>query len=147
MKTEVQRAQHRERNRRYRERMRAEGRKRNPPTPEAREQKNQRRRELWAVYGREWRLRTIYRMEPGDYDRMLAAQGGVCAICLEPPPSGKFLDVDHDHSCCPGEGARTRTCGKCVRGLVCRSCNSALHLLDNPAKRARAMVYLGLMQA
>ncbi len=30
--------------------------------------------------------------------------------------------VDHDHACCPGD----RSCGACVRGIICHSCNSAL---------------------
>jgi hypothetical protein len=41
------------------------------------------------------------------------------------------LVVDHDHTCCPVD---SRSCGKCVRGLICRTCNSAAGLLyDNPA--------------
>lgn len=142
--TEDQRQRHREANRRYRDRRKAAGLVRRPPSPEARERKNQRTRDLRVTYGREWRLRTIYRMSPGDYDRMLAEQGGGCAICLREPAEGTYLDVDHDHRCCVGEGARTRTCGKCVRGLVCRSCNSALHLLEDAEKMARALTYLGL---
>lgn len=45
------------------------------------------------------------------------------------------LVVDHDHLCCPGE----QSCGRCVRGLICRRCNSALGLLENDAGRARAV--------
>lgn len=59
-------------------------------------------------------------LTPGQYDDMLAAQGGVCKICHRPPPKGKHLHVDHDHSCCP---PRTKLCGKCVRGLLCQTCN------------------------
>lgn len=37
--------------------------------------------------------------------------------------------IDHDHRCCPGE----RSCGQCVRGIVCRACNNAMpHTLDTP---------------
>lgn len=68
---------------------------------------------------------------PQTYDDMLAAQGGVCRGCDRPPADGQPLHVDHDHACCPQAG---RSCGKCIRGLLCRSCNTALGLLsDNPA--------------
>lgn len=42
--------------------------------------------------------------------------------------------VDHDHTCCPGE----RSCGKCVRGWLCRSCNVAEGNLPTP-ETARAL--------
>lgn len=45
-----------------------------------------------------------------QYDKMLAAQGGKCAICKRPPKSRR-LAVDHDHKT-----------GK-VRGLLCFRCN------------------------
>lgn len=58
-------------------------------------------------------LRVNYGITPADYDRMLAEQGGKCAICLE--PSGeKHFSVDHCH-----------TTGK-VRSLLCRKCNTGL---------------------
>lgn len=37
--------------------------------------------------------------------------------------------VDHDHKCCAGN----RSCGKCIRGLLCRQCNLLLGVAkDNP---------------
>ena len=45
-----------------------------------------------------------------DYERLLADQGGVCAICKRPPKKRR-LHVDHDHAT-----------GK-VRGLLCFTCN------------------------
>lgn len=64
-----------------------------------------------------------------DYDAMLLAQGGVCAICAG--PGGKYgLHVDHCH-----------TTGK-VRGLLCTKCNGALHYLENIAWREAAESYL-----
>lgn len=48
-----------------------------------------------------------------DYARMLAGQGGGCAICGAPPKTRR-LHVDHDHK----TGA--------VRGLLCFRCNRAL---------------------
>lgn len=60
-----------------------------------------------------------YGMTLEDYEMLLSEQTGVCAICSKPPIAGKRLAVDHDHACCPGEGS----CGKCVRGLLCLTCN------------------------
>ena len=49
-----------------------------------------------------------------EYDRMLAEQGGRCAICRRRPTQGISLHVDHEH--------RTKR----VRGLLCFRCNNAL---------------------
>lgn len=49
--------------------------------------------------------------------------------------SRESLQLDHDHSCCPRTAGVSRSCGKCVRGWLCRSCNLALGLLqENPRK-------------
>lgn len=76
---------------------------------------------------------------PQDYDAMLAAQGGVCKGCGR-LPDGRALQVDHDHACCPEAG---RSCGQCIRGLMCFSCNTVLgHVADNPALLRRLASYL-----
>ena len=50
------------------------------------------------------------------------------------------INVDHDHSCCPGQG----TCGDCVRGLLCRGCNRAIGSFGESRENvARALAYLG----
>ena len=59
-------------------------------------------------------LRAKYGMTPEDYNAMLLAQGGGCAICAAPEPDGQSLHVDHDHA----TGA--------VRGLLCFNCNAGL---------------------
>ena len=82
----------------------------------------------------------------GQYDAMLAAQGGVCAICRKAETridkaSGRVisLGVDHDHACCPGQ----RSCGECVRGLLCDSCNSGIgRLKDSVEIVTAALAYL-----
>jgi len=61
------------------------------------------------------------------YQAMLAGQGGVCAICGEPPKT-KRLAVDHDHECCPP--IKDGCCGKCIRGLLCLQCNTKLGWLE-----------------
>jgi hypothetical protein len=73
-----------------------------------------------------------------DYESILLKQGGGCAICgtLEAGGRGKF-HIDHDHSCCPTE----KTCGKCVRGVLCAHCNTKLGMLESDWKE-KAEAYL-----
>lgn len=66
-------------------------------------------------------LRKAYKLSEEQYGVLLERQGGLCAICKQPPKKN-LLHVDHDHSCCPGK----QSCGKCIRGLLCVSCNSKL---------------------
>ncbi len=79
-----------------------------------------------------------FKMTPEMYDEMFATQGGVCAICATPPPeSGWSLAVDHDHACCPGP----KTCGKCVRGLLCTACNTALGIVEDTMRLTGLVAY------
>lgn len=68
---------------------------------------NMRRRKLWRKFG----------ITLEQYDAMLQHQGGVCALCRNPPKK-KVLVVDHNHKN-----------GK-VRGLLCDACNRALGLIE-----------------
>lgn len=76
--------------------------------------------------GRESRLRRYYNLTLKRYLEILARQGGVCGICGDPPPEDTLFHVDHDHSCCSGE----RTCGLCIRGLLCARCNLGISLME-----------------
>ena len=81
-------------------------------------------------YYRRRRL-SAYGITLEEYNTMLAAQGGGCAICGN-PPGARSLHVDHDHA--TGE----------VRGLLCIGCNVALGgFRDDPELLARAIDYLG----
>lgn len=75
-----------------------------------------------------------------EYTRLLAAQGERCAICRTADPgAGQTWNVDHDHGCCPGE----RSCGRCVRGLLCKRCNTGVGMFrDDPDRLAAAAAYL-----
>lgn len=74
-----------------------------------------------------------YGMAPGDYEVLLAAQGGVCAICKTDRPRGAYnrFHVDHCHKT-----------GR-VRGLLCHSCNLGIgHLRDSIPLLEAAIDYL-----
>lgn len=83
-------------------------------------------------HARKGHLRRKYGLSLEQYDAILSQQGGGCAICggLN---RGRNLEVDHDHSCCPGY----TSCGQCVRGLLCGPCNKAIGQLGDDAARLR----------
>lgn len=91
----------------------------------AKEYRVGREREVWA------RNLLRFNITPEQYEAMLEAQGGACALCGRLAESRRRrLAVDHDHRCCPRDYTVTsvypRSCGKCVRGLLCDSCNQML---------------------
>lgn len=72
-------------------------------------------------------LKHRYGITLDEYNCRLTEQNGVCAACGEQETktlNGKVnrLSVDHDHACCP----ERRSCGKCIRGLLCNRCNGVL---------------------
>lgn len=83
-------------------------------------------------YHRYW----VYGIDKTQYEAMLAGQQFRCAICYE---TFSKDHVDHDHKCCPGE----RSCGRCVRGLLCEDCNRGLGSFhDDPVALLNAIEYL-----
>lgn len=86
-----------------------------------------------------YRYRSAYGITLARYNEMLAEQGGACAICRQ-RPDGQRLAVDHDHSCCP---TAKKSCGKCVRGLLCARCNRGIgYFDDDSAMLKRAAAYI-----
>lgn len=86
----------------------------------------------------EW-LKYRFGLTLEDYDKMLSYQNGVCAICQQKCKTGKGLGIDHDHRCCSGN----KSCGKCIRGLLCANCNGAIGMLqEDVAILKKAIVYL-----
>lgn len=115
----------------YESRRKSEGRKRGPGgTSTGRHAKihaERRAHSYWLWYS--------YRISVAEYDAMLDAQNGVCAICEGPPngsgsKNGRF-HVDHNE--------RTGQ----VRGLLCGNCNHGLgKFCDDPKRLRRAAKYL-----
>lgn len=73
-------------------------------------------------------LKIRYNISAEEYYQMLEDQADGCSLCgRTEQEEGKHLAVDHDHSCCPGK----KSCGMCVRGLLCVSCNRQLGQYEN----------------
>lgn len=78
------------------------------------------------------------------YKTQLAKQNGHCGLC--PATVGSVRNprfcYDHDHSCCAGRWS----CGKCLRGLLCNSCNYRVGQLEEVLRDwdwvMRAMGYM-----
>ena len=107
--------------------------------PEVRERKNAARRVAADPSRREINLRrnlAQYGITPEEYRAMLAAQGGLCAVCGDEPPPGGIkassrLHVDHDHAT-----------GK-VRALLCTRCNRGIgYMRDRPDLLRLAAEYI-----
>lgn len=95
-----------------------------------------------AEYQRQWRLNNKeankllefrnqfrrYGMTPEQFQQQANLQCGTCAICGDIPARWRGeefirgLSIDHDRKCCPGD----RSCGECIRGLICNECNFIL---------------------
>jgi hypothetical protein len=77
-------------------------------------------------------LRRKFGMTTADYDALLAAQDGRCAICRRTPEAaGHTLHVDHCHQ----TGV--------VRGILCNGCNSAIAMAqESPAVLRDAALYV-----
>lgn len=77
------------------------------------------------------RLRQEFGISLIDYETMLSAQFGKCAICKRPPKNDRRFSVDHCHNS-----------GR-VRGLLCDLCNTGIGSLgDSPERLEAAIQYL-----
>jgi hypothetical protein len=93
-----------------------------------------------SLYRKGWKLVEKYKMTLEDYDKLSKKQHRRCAGCNRHQKEFKNLfGVDHDHKCCRG----AKSCGKCVRGLLCSTCNWALgNVQDNIETLKRLIKYL-----
>ncbi len=78
-------------------------------------------------------LRLRFKLTMEQYKEM--AKDG-CEICGKQGLPHKQLHVDHDHNCCPvpkypdGSSKHHKTCGKCIRGVLCDRCNGNVGLYE-----------------
>jgi hypothetical protein len=117
-------------------------------TQEQRDARNARRRTYNAQWSRGYRkrrpeigrnstLKYRHGIDLAAFNALLEKQGGACAICGR---DDVVLHVDHDHECCPGR----RSCGQCIRGLLCFHCNGLLGMAkDRLDLLEGAAMYLG----
>jgi hypothetical protein len=100
------------------------------------------------IYGLSWyhanpdktknsRLKNTFGITLEDYNDLLKAQNGCCAICQTDTPTGiGNFHVDHCH--------KTNK----IRGLLCSKCNHALGLFnDNQNNMRKAIEYLDRAEA
>lgn len=110
-------------------------------------------RSCHAVRAREWReihsydpefarIMTLrrYGLTPAQFNALLEAQGHRCAVCRTAKPGGQGWHVDHDHTCC---NTRKRSCGRCIRGILCTRCNIGIgNFKDDPDIIQAAINYI-----
>lgn len=94
-------------------------------------------------------LSATHRVTPNRFRELRAAQDGVCGICKlsdahiqgDPRSRGSLrpLFIDHDHMCCH---LRSKTCGDCIRGLLCNGCNVRLGRFEFAATAALREGYI-----
>jgi len=88
-----------------------------------------------------WRAVERYGIDRVGYERLVQIHSNRCAICGTDSPGAGYdrWSIDHDHGCCPG----SESCGRCVRGLLCRNCNVGLgHFNDDPDRLLAAAAYV-----
>lgn len=87
-------------------------------------------RTYWKQHSDQFRdalLKSRYGITRAEYEALLEGQSYKCLICGGGPGGNrKRFSVDHDHGCCSGR----RSCGKCIRGLLCFNCNANLGYLE-----------------
>lgn len=90
----------------------------------------------------DWSRARLYGMEPQAMHAIYLKQDGRCYLCWDAlPPDLRKIHIEHDHSCCPspknGLGGGQISCGTCVRGLACSSCNRLIGIARDDPHRLR----------
>lgn len=102
-------------------------------------QHNNKRRNYIKSRGRKNQILS-YGISIEQYENFLQKQNNCCAICFNSfINEKKHPSIDHDHSCCSDK----KSCGNCVRGLICNRCNLMIGLAkDDTIILQNAIKYL-----
>lgn len=78
-----------------------------------------------------------YRLSPEKLKEYLSVVNcPLCDVVLTNDRSSTGRAIDHDHNCCSHAVSHTgnqKTCGNCVRGVICSGCNTVEGMLpENP---------------
>ena len=86
---------------------------------------------------REAKFQSRFGISTETRDKIIASVNYQCMACgdSEIEAFGN-LGLDHDHSCCDSE----KTCGKCIRGVLCFHCNLALGYLKDDPNRVKGLL-------
>lgn len=96
---------------------------------------NRARTKALSAANHEKRVQAVYGLPPGDYARLLAFQGGACAITLK-ASQVRRLAVDHDHDTGEVRGLLTRKANRDLLGFFSRDdLQRAIDYLDDPPYR------------
>lgn len=93
-------------------------------------------REIFNRIKARLKLEASYGLGLMEYQKILEAQGGMCAICRRPPARVQ-LHIDHHHQC----GRKTAWKRLSVRGLLCSNCNRGIFREDPRVLRAAAAYF------
>lgn len=87
-------------------------------------------------------LKKNFQISIEQYNYMLEQQNGVCFLCHEKETRISFgsespdrLAVDHWHGCQEGHSPKNG-CPKCIRGLLCASCNRGIGCFEDKPRLA-----------
>lgn len=83
----------------------------------------------YALYEGNWQR---HHLSKEKYEELLSVYNGKCHACKDRIAT----NIDHDHNCCN----KSRSCGKCVRGVLCSQCNTALGLLQDSRQKIKNLL-------
>lgn len=82
-----------------------------------------------SYYKANWKR---HKISEEAYKELIDLHDGKCHACQD----RKGTNLDHDHGCCD----KRFSCGKCIRGLLCSQCNTALGLLADSAQKVEKLL-------